>query len=139
MNILRLIGVLALAEVFTYCWDVFFKSVDFSNLYTQMLTFLVVDLLTIKIISLHPIQNLTRFIQVILYLSVITHVFGAYCWVSYGECVNTYDQSKDWIFYLELMAFAAYGTFNGGKRISAMVNPSGVHDLPSTAVNKSNN
>ena len=129
MNILRMVAILAIAEIFCLYWDALFKYLEMSNLVTQMLTFIIVDLLTIKVIAHYPIRLLTKYITIILYLSIITHVFGAYCWTSYNTCVDTYDISKDWIFNLELMVFIIYGIYSGGKRLRAMVVPAGMDDM----------
>jgi len=106
-----------------------------SNLITQMFTFLMIDLLTIRVIAYYPVKFLTKWITIILYLSVIAHVFGGYCWISYNACVNAYDASKDWIFYLELMAFIAYGTYSGGKRIRTLAFPARMDDMVGNSSN----
>lgn len=138
-NILRLIGILAIAEIFCLYWDALFKQLEMSNLYTQMLTFAIVDLLTIRAISYYPVKFLTKAITFTLYLSIIAHNFGAYCWVSYNTCINIYDMSKEWIFYLELMAFIAYGTYSGGKRICTLAFAAGVDDMAHNSGNNADN
>lgn len=125
IDIARLIKILAIAELFCMGWDAAWKHAEMSNLYTQMATFAIVDILTIWVISRNPVKYLTKAIQVILWISVLAHVLGAWCWV-YDTHLSVYDASKNWIFYLELMAFTAYGTFSGGKRLYF---PSGMDDM----------
>lgn len=133
MKALGIILILAAAEVFCLLWDAGFKSIELSNLYTQMLTFAMVDLLTIKILDRFSVTNLTRPLQAVLCLSILTHTFAAYAWVLYNQpYLDVYDNFlKQGIFILEIMVFIYYGISNGGgKRARTLVAGSGGGDIP---------
>lgn len=137
---LRIALILAFAEVFCILWNAGFLRIDFSNLYTQGATFALIDYLTIKIFRKYPIIPLTKLLEIILWMSIITHAFGGYAWITYNQIwLEVYDDFlKDWIFLMELMAFIAYGIFGGGKRLRTLATTFGLDDVSSDQGNHRN-
>lgn len=142
MNLLITIGILISAETFAVKWDSYFESIEFSglpvwmadflSLLVQMPTFLFVDILTIFLLSLFPVQILTKYLQAILCLSVVSHAFGIVSWISSNDsAVFLYDDLKDLVFYLELVGFILYGIYRSGKRLGILAPRRGVDMLHS--------
>jgi len=131
MKALGVLLILLIAEAFCMLWDMGFKAIEWSNLYTQMVTWATVDFATILILDKYPVRHLTRPIQAILALSVITHGFAAYAWVAYNQpYLDVYDNVlKESVFILEVMVFIAYGIFRGGKRLRVLFPWARLHHL----------
>lgn len=121
MKLALIVTTLVIVELLCRAWGSAFTELGMFNLYTNMMTFMMVDIITIIILSKLRIRFLTVFIQVILCLSVINHTFGGFCWVSYNDLgLSTYDVNKELIFYLEILAFIGYGIYRGGKRFRTL-------------------
>lgn len=140
MNMIRIAFILAFAEIFCIVWNAGFMRIDFSNLYTQGATFALIDYIAIKLLRKYPIIPLTKLLEIILWMSIITHAFGGYAWITYNQIwLEVYDDFlKDWIFLMELMAFIAYGIFGGGKRIRTMAATFGLDDISGIKGNRGN-
>lgn len=119
------------AEGFCLPWDAGFKAIDLSNLWTQMVTWGTVDLVTIMILFKYPVKYLTRPLQAVLALSIITHCFAAYAWALYNQpYLDVYDNVlKEGIFILEVMVLIFYGIYRGGKRLRVFDCRSGLDDV----------
>jgi hypothetical protein len=121
MNVILTAIILLSVEQLCFYWGSAFIELDMFNLYTNMLTFLIVDMLTIRLIYITHVPNLTKWIHLLLVASIINHVCGAVSWVTYNDAgLAMYDNAKTVIFNLELLAFMCYGIYRGGKRIRAL-------------------
>ena len=129
MNLIATILILGAVEILCLGWAGVISGSESPILLTQMLPFMMLDSATILVISRYPVFKLTRRLKICLYLSMLVHLFGAFCWVAYMPTLDLYDNLKDVIFYLELMAFTAYGISNGGRRLRTMAFSSSLDGL----------
>ena len=129
MNIVWTVAILAIAELICFGWSHLIKPLEIAGLYTHLLPFMLLDSLTIKLIDRFPVFKLTRWLKICLCISIIAHMFGAFFWVLSSPWMAVYEQSKDVIFYLELLAFIGYGIYNGGRKLRSMAFPSSMDGL----------
>lgn len=117
MRIAITILILAVFQEIARQWGLYFKSIDSLNLLTNMMSMAAFDILTIFALFFCSVRFLTPLLQIVLILSIISHIFGSFIWVSYNPLLEVYDQSKFVILFLEIMAFLIYGDYKGGKRL----------------------
>jgi len=124
MNVLITILLLAGTQLFSFVWGIGFEYLQISNMLVQMCAYAVIDLLTISLIARYPVQFLTKYLQILLCLSIIGHAIGAFWWVTYNNpALALYDEAKIVIFCLELAGFFIYGITRPGKRRRAVAFP----------------
>ncbi len=130
-NVYKALIIILGNEGLSYVWYQIFGAINFNNLLTYMVAFAVFERVTIALILRYPVQFLTKYIQVLLYLSIIAHAFGAFCWAGPSDAgLILYDNATLVIFYLQMLGFIGYGASRGGKRGRAISVPTrmvGVH------------
>lgn len=121
MRLVLTVLTLICAELLAHIWASAFIRLDAFNIYTNMLTFAVVDSLTLYLLSYIKVARLTFALQVLLSLSIANHTYGGLCWIAYDDLgLELYDELKSVIFYVEIMVLMLYGIFRGGKGRRAM-------------------
>lgn len=116
--IIPAIAILASIQTIAYIIDMTAIEMGIQGIWTHHITFAILDLLTVYLLSRLYIPYLTKVLQFILLMSAFSHVIGGFCYLmDYENGLLKYDKLKAVYFYAEIMAFITYGMGGGLRKL----------------------